>query len=412
MKRMKPMVILTAVFVSAVSISATSSNIYATEKEAVLAEKEMVTKEIYLTEEEVFEALANTFDDQVLQKKIEAETDYSPSGAKIKSFDAEDYSEYTENEYGGMYLDDNGQLVVCYVTNSDTMKAAKSNLAQKARSNYTAALTDADNETVIDNYTFKEVKYSEKELLDAYEIVNKTAEKNDVIRTVDIDVFQNRIVIGIEDINDLDEIKDDLVDIDGMYALDTVTEEFHEMATINGTSQISNDSGYSTPAGKLYISSLKTYGIVTCGHGWAVGDKVYYGNTVIGSTKYRTYNSTNDSSVFLLNSGHSYKDTRVDQIDSSVPVVGSTLTLRGYKSGKISGAKVLSINSSVKINSSLTCTGLIKTDKTLQPGDSGGGAIGKYADGGRTALILGINKGGTSSSSWLVKGQVICNAYK
>ena len=54
---------------------------------------------------------------------------------------------------------------------------------------------------------------------------------------------------------------------------------------------------------------------------------------------------------------------------------------------------------------------MIQCDKPLQPGDSGGGAIGKYIDGGRTAVILAINKASNSTTSWLIKGKVICDAY-
>ncbi len=81
---------------------------------------------------------------------------------------------------------------------------------------------------------------------------------------------------------------------------------------------------------------MKILNLITFGHDWSVGNAVYKGSTKIGTVKYRKYNSTNDSSFILLNSGHSYSDTHNDELSSSVPVVGSSITLRGYVSGKVS----------------------------------------------------------------------------
>lgn len=59
--------------------------------------------EEFLSEEDVFEALAYTFSDQTLNKSINNQKVLSPSGTLIDSFDSESYSEYTNDEYGGMY---------------------------------------------------------------------------------------------------------------------------------------------------------------------------------------------------------------------------------------------------------------------------------------------------------------------
>lgn len=49
----------------------------------------------------------------------------------MESFDSKSYSNYTNNEYGGMYLDENGVLVLCYVEKSNTLKTVQ-NLSLKA----------------------------------------------------------------------------------------------------------------------------------------------------------------------------------------------------------------------------------------------------------------------------------------
>lgn len=264
----------------------------------------------------------------------------------------------------------------------------------------------------MDEYRFKSVKYSESELLNAYEIVNEYAELENEIVSADIDVFQNRIIVGIKNVDDIKAIYNALIEIEGMYAFELLPNDYscHNIATIDGLSAINNGRIYSTPAGKVYCSSIKGWEIVTCGHGWKTGDTVSLGGVKIGTVRARYYDGKNDSSLIILGSGHEYQGTKHDEIDSTVPVAGSTLTLRGTVSGKITGANVLSTNSS-SICDEMYCTGLIRCDKPLKPGDSGGGAIGGYADGGRTACIVAINKATSASDLYLIKGKVICDAY-
>lgn len=390
-------------------IGTSNFNVYAEESSK---QHDKNANELYLLEEDVFEALAYTFSDQTLKKSINAQKVLSPSGVLIDSFDSESYSKYTNDEYGGMYLNDDGVLVLCYVSESDTLKSTKRNNENTSILELRKELVNSEND-VICNYIVKAVKYSEKELQMAYDIVNQLAESNDIIKSVDIDIFANRIVIGVLNSSDISELSDELVIINGMYAIEILSDDFElkNIATISGTSMIKNKSIGSTPAGTMYSSTLKKYGVITCGHGWSAGNSVYKGSTKIGSVKYSKENSTNDSSFILLDSGHSYSDTHSDELSSSIPVVGSTITLRGCKSGKVSGAKVLSTNSSVT-SEGTTYTGMIKCDKQMQSGDSGGGAIGKIIDNGRTASIVAINKAIGNNCTYLIKGKVILDAYK
>ena len=172
-----------------------------------------------------------------------------------------------------------------------------------------------------------------------------------------------------------------------MYAFELNDDsDYHNCSTIKGTSAIHNgETTYTSVAGKVYNNVFTGWGIVTCGHGWHYGDSVYYGSTKIGTIKRVPSIVQNDSSLIQLGSGHNYKDVKNDEIDSSVPVVGSSMTLRGFSSGIVRGAKVLQNNASQTIDG-LYCTNMIKCDKPMKNGDSGGGAIGKYVDGGRDSL--------------------------
>ncbi len=215
------------------------------------------TKKFYLTEEEVFESLAYTFDDYDLKTAIASNVQASPTGIYTKSFSSENYSQYTNDQYGGMYIDDDGTLVICYVEGSDTLHSARLNSQiSKARK---STLVNAKNEPIVNNYTFKAVKYSYSELLSAYEHINDFAEQTGIIQTASIDLVDNKIEIGIIEPDKLNIIYEGLSAIDGMYSvtiLDPEEDVFHDIAVINGTSRISNGTSSSTPAGRLYSSKI------------------------------------------------------------------------------------------------------------------------------------------------------------
>ena len=366
-------------------------------------------KQFYLSEQDVFEALSHTFDDNKLTNQILRQTVKSPSGATISSFNSEDFSRYTNNEYGGMYLDDDGTLVVCFVDNSDYLKRADKRLLSSRTA--TNALINSEEKVIVENYVVKSVKYSESELLAAYELVNSYIAETGLVKTADVNPIKNRIILGVTKASDIEAVKKALSTIENMLDFEVLDDDFkvEEIATINGTSEIHNKQYSSTPAGRLYSSSLNQYGIITCGHNWNIDDNVYCDVSSvaikIGTVENRIYTNNNDSSFIILNSNHQYQDSKIDELSSSVPVVGSTITLRGFVSGRVD-AKVLSVNSSVS-----GFKGLIRCNKVMQNGDSGGGAIGGIIDGGRTASIVAINKAISNTSTYLVKGQVICNAY-
>ncbi len=97
-----------------------------------------------------------------------------------------------------------------------------------------------------------------------------------------------------------------------------------------------------------------------------------------------------------------------------MPAEGSTITLRGYVSGS-KDATVKSTNFKTVIDykdgTTVSAKHMIKVNKAMQEGDSGGGAIGGVIDGGRTNCIIGINRASSSSSTLLVKGEYILDAY-
>lgn len=367
----------------------------------------------YLTEEEVFEALAFTYGDSVLAEAIDAQKTQAPNGFIIKEFHSENYSKYTNDDYAGMYLNDGGQLVICYRSGSKSAKTMQANNRKAS-----AKLLTDTGKVLVDSVAISEVKFSNAELSGAYEHLNRTADKYKIIKEFWIDIENNKVVVGIFEDAKTEQIKKELLSVLGEDMISFVhsdpKDEIKEIATINGTSAINNQSAYSTPAGQMWSPSKGYYGIITCGHGYSNNQNIYTGKTgtgtLIGQIKDRYYNDTNDSSFIKLNSGHSYSGTAVDEISTQVPVVNSYITLRGCNSGSKS-AKVTSTNASYT-SGGTTYSNMLKTDYEMQSGDSGGGAIGGFIDGGRTNLIVGINKSVTSGVTYLIKGEVIWNAYK
>lgn len=199
-----------SVFLAALllTLSPAEFTVYAKE---ISAENQNQSSVGSLTEEEVFEALSYTFDDETMKNSINSQKELSPSGALVNSYNADSYSEYTDDEYGGMYLNNAGILVICYVNGSDTAKIMKKANNNKLGLKKNNTLVNSKNEFVCE-YEIKNVKYSEKELLSAYDVVNELAENEKSIKTTDVDVFQNRIIIGVSAKSDIEKISSELSD--------------------------------------------------------------------------------------------------------------------------------------------------------------------------------------------------------
>ena len=377
---------------------------------SLLSQNNFEQEALYLSEEDVFEYLGFTCKETPLQDEIAKAKSLSPNGIILSAFGTDDFSDFTNGEYGGMYLDDRGNLTICFKENSNSYAkyAAKT---QKPL----GKLLKQSGEVSVDSLLIKEVKYSNEELNELYDYLYDNFNTFSMIDRFCVDIVNNKVRISIFDKNDINRVEEMLPD---KYKKDMLAYEFLDpndtiqlTATINGTSKIGNGSIYSSPAGQMWSNSRGYYGIITCGHGYTVGDKVKSGIWHIGDVVARQCNGTNDSSFFKMRSFHSYKSDKVDEISSVVPVVGSNVTLRGYQTGQKT-AKVLSVSAAYRTQDGMAWSNTIEVDKPIIAGDSGGGAIGGYADGNRTARIVGINQATTSTRAYLIKGGVVINAYR
>ncbi len=379
-------------------------NTIAAESATLPPQSEDLEKRVmYLTEEDVLSAMAYTYQDTKLNRAMLDANTQEP-------LDSETYAEKIEPDFGGMFVDENGDLVLCYKEHSSALRKASLN----NRENQTT-LKNTSGETVAETVKIKTVRYSQTELLDTQNNMVSVMEEFPDIPSFYIDYEANKIHVTAKSQEAVKQYKEHMsskIDVNMLEFFIMPNYSFEDTIGIHGTRNITNVVGVtgSTPAGVMYSSRFKCSGIITCGHGYSYADRVYdkTTGTKIGYIADVKYGNNNDSSFIILDSGHSY--TSSDEIVTEVPVQGSYITLRG----SISGTRSTKVKSTTYTFSSSgnKWTSTILVDYLVMPGDSGGGAVGGYMDGGRTAKVVGITKGKDSNGSCLIRGATVYNAHK
>ena len=148
-----------------------------------------------------------------------------------------------------MYLDDRGNLTICFKENSNSYAkyAAKT---QKSL----GKLLKQSGEVIVDSLLIKEVKYSNEELNELYDYLYDNFNTFSMIDRFCVDIVNNKVRISIFDKNDINRVEEMLPD---KYKKDMLAYEFLDpndtiqlTATINGTSKIGNGSIYSSQIGR------------------------------------------------------------------------------------------------------------------------------------------------------------------
>lgn len=368
-------------------------------------------KSLSLTEEDVFKALAYTYTDNKLMRAIEGQESILDG----KAFHAADYAEYTNNTYGGMYVDENGTLVLCYLENSDVLKA------MSAKAEKIGGLKNVSGNTIVSSMTVKEVENSYQDLLVAKEQMREFVRNYSNIFKVSINTQTNKVRVEITDDGNAEETMNAVFarfskEIIEVAVTQRKPDDVKTKATINCFSPINNGTNSATAAGKMLTSD--GFKVVSCAHdGFTTGRTVYKNpgtSTRIGRIIDHALTSYVDASIIEMDDGSDYEalggSAYLDEISTYVPVDGSTVVLRGAATGANRVAEVVSNSTDIYQSDFGWIYDHIEVDEAVNPGDSGGGARCGSIDAGRTSRIVGIIRSGDHIGTFLCKGSYIYDA--
>lgn len=303
--------------------------------------------------------------------------------------------------YGGCYIDDYGDLVVL-VTDSKKEKIDK---VKKTTEN--------------DQIKTRKVKYSYLELESIIRFVNENHEKlkddNVEIMSVTDDVINNRVIIGIKNIDkkSVTNFKK-YIKSDAIVFVEENEVEKSESYNVKGGVEIDNKTlGRSATLG--FCATRQKYlgygqyetveGFVTASHGkWNVGDTIKLdGNSdKFGEIELQVLSANCDatfiektSSNAVLTDDVSYTD--IDSVHMSSLPVGTYVTIYASQQGTNTG-RILSTSASRTFDVGWAYD-LVKCDYSAIGGDSGAPVMyGKQ--------LLGIHKGGTTAEYFTKYSQV------
>jgi len=315
---------------------------------------------------------------------------------------------YTD-DFGGAFIDDDGQLIILLTENSKSFK----NISYKSVTTEKLFQSQKGTQKIL----IKPAKFSEKELMFVNDyLVERMSQLN--IFSVGVDTAHNSLEIGIESNDNVfkieEKIKSDVLrdciiankNVDEMLSFLYLKSGDIPVLTANvsggSTIRIQGKNQYSTAS----VGYPKKSGFITCGHhGLPVGSEVYNNNNsssvVIGIVKAVKMNGSDDSSYVEFTPGHGFYSSIPYNVSSNYPLVGSGISQVGY-SGSYD-AIVLELNYSYYSNG-ITWKNLIRTSAPTQMGDSGGPCFNdRYYDRDLTRMVYGITHAGTGSNSVCIK---------
>ncbi len=305
---------------------------------------------------------------------------------------------YDEN-YGGAYIDENGELVVLLVN-------------QSAEKNEQVRDITGNSELLI-----LECKYSFNELMNVIDTVNANLEyflgKGIIISSMYEDVYKNSVYIDVIDLNEEKELIIREVVNSPCMRINNCAEYARNDEAISikgGVSINSEDGGWSTLG--FCASSQDGNGFVIAGHaGDVVGEKFYHAETYIGEvTQTAYYSGSTADAAFVVKSSNvettnvvgafkcRYRATSI----ADYPV-GATITKLGATTGTTSGT-ILSNHFTVTTTGGYFL-GQVKTSYDSEGGDSGGPVYiaADVVNGNITCKLLGIHKGSSSTYAFFSK---------
>lgn len=343
---------------------------------------------------ELKEALDVELDDEYIAKEEESCHSYDEL---MKSIQYDENEDSLPGDYGGCFIDSNGELNVLVASKENSVK-----------NQYKTRISN-------DNIKIKEAKYSKNYLngfmnvINAYLLQHTDSQIKEEIDSVYLLENENKIVVELNELNE-DKVNMFKNQIGDSEAIDFINSSGRatDTQTVTAGYSLSNSSvGYRARRGGKN-------GIVIAGHATSNNATVRSSNGVaFARTEVRRYSGSVDAAwCSITNSNYVPSNTiarsRGFTLSTfvSVPPVGTTLIKSGKTSGLTAG-NIVSTNASMIVNG-ITFTNLISAVITNQPGDSGGIA---FYNTGSSRPTVGIVKGNQGNQSYFVKAGQINSAF-
>jgi hypothetical protein len=309
-------------------------------------------------------------------------------------------------DYGGVYIDDDGQLIVLLVDNSRSYNNVVRN------SSLSECFFESRNR--VQRVKIKGVKFSEDELLR----VNSYLVKEMVslgINTISVRTDTNTLLIGIVGEKELAELEKEIIttvsrdcyikdkDVTEMLSFECLNPEDIPtmMVAVSSGSKIGGEAG----GGFFPLFSVgypKGDGFITCAHhGLPVGTKIQVDSsagTIIGTIKSSKFDGVEDASFVKFDSGHSFSTPIPYMNSTNYPIKGASISHKGYN-GTYSGV-VDDLYYTFKDTSGRTWTDLLRSTAKVVSGDSGGLTYDDRHVGTSIRYVFGIISSSSTSGSY------------
>ena len=340
-------------------------------------------------------------DDQILQEKDELFMERQ--GESLTTYFAvkDELSEDKET-YGGVYIDDNGDLNIMIV-NSSPVELQETASAENNRYVKDYQNIVADQRSEDQNIVYHLVNYSLDYLKSVQNTLMNNSDEFEILSSY-IDESQNTIVVGYSSDTFNKQNVLDFVGENEMIVFTEVDEPQLDSSNLtlrNGTGVRSDSSDFTIACGAKLGND---YGFITAGHCGDVGTRVYYKTEYIGTITKSVFAGNTDAAFIKRSSastkstteftdGTAYKAGMSNYGNGALNVIGSwptgtSVVAYGSKTVKSSG-QIKSTSYSVnykKVNVKLS--NMVLATCKSQAGDSGGAVKATIRHNGLTTVYL------------------------
>ncbi len=293
------------------------------------------------------------------------------------------------DNYGGAYINDDGNLTVLVCDEDKFILSKSGNRAVKLSSNIQSDVDNSeikDFESIVeDNVEYKSAKFTLDYLNEIYNYTSENIAELGLVSTA-VSEINNTVILGVKDMDNNEIINKLITDIEN-FDRDSV-----EFKVYSGVSQAStsypgrdiySNSESGTSGFNVLDSDTGKYGVVTAGHLGKVGENFYNKYmTLIGKATKRQYSKKIDAVFIPYNSGfnptYNINGSSNDVIVGYIKVAKITAgtVVHSYGTNNINQvSRISEVNVTVSFDTGVTLNGLVHISGTVVGGDSGGPVV-------------------------------------